>query len=134
MTERRDEVVVERRPVFDESLAVAAPPELLLAEGGEAVRRDRLAFLVVKAGITAVPLGGAPVDVPLTQVDPQKKTVFFPVIDVTGVRGTGAKADVEATILYRRPRLAAVTDVLLRLRNTGDADADVAWEVHTFAP
>ena len=58
--------------------------------------------------------------------------MFFPFIDVTGVRGTGAKADVEASILYRRTKTATVTDVLLRLRNTGDADADVTWEVHTF--
>ncbi len=123
-------------------LAVNAVSRANVQDG--AVGRTELELVEVASGGQALgPFGGAG---PASQVvlllrtgllDAQT-TLFWPQLTVSSASGTGAFAQVEAAINYRRIGIVssgpAVVDLMLRLTNTGPLSCTVNWRVMTFAP
>ena len=108
-----------------------------------AVNRSKLLLQEIASGNNqAVPTGTTGVlltvlaNMPNAQV---RDTPFFPTLTITSLTGTppsGANAEIEAFIVYRKTPTSTgdTTDVHLRLRNNGNMAATVNWRVLRFAP
>ncbi|HEU0295572.1 MAG TPA: hypothetical protein VFR47_22725 [Anaerolineales bacterium] len=97
-----------------------------------AVRLSELAFTTVKSGSATLTPGEEEEQLVDDNAPSIKTTIFFPTVATVSTTGSGY-SEVNALIIYRQNVGANTSNVLIRLKNTGTATANVLWAVTTFA-
>lgn len=98
-----------------------------------AITSPKLAFQTIQSG--SLPLGpGGTTEVIVQSSVKSASTIYFPAVVLQSSTGAGgAFSDVIAQIVYRQTAGALAMDVYIRLTNSGNAAANIHWEVLTFA-